>query len=142
MAIWYYVEEQRIKKIEGEELPVLAKVVFHIDIPNTNNNVGYNYRNAVLDRVDKDADGVVSAIRDLANRWPAAASGEKGSDRMAKLQTGEVYEVTRAVEYSSAYLTTAQRNAEIQAKAAEIRDSVFATLQNECQFSGYSNTVV
>ena len=142
MSVWYYVGEQNFKVIEGQSLPISATVTFHVDIPNSNNNAGYSYRDCILDRIDADGSGVVSKIRGIATRWPGAQAGETGADRLAKLQTGETHEVSETIRFSSAYLTPAERNAEVQARAIEMRDTLFAELQQKCEFSGYNNTVL
>ena len=85
MSVWYYVGEQGVKAVEGETLPISAEVIFHVGISAANNNVGYSYRECILDRVNPDGGGVTSKIRDIANRWTGAAAGETGADRLAKL---------------------------------------------------------
>jgi hypothetical protein len=136
MSTWYYVIEQswRVYQENGTKVkrPVGANVIFQIDIPIGNNPAGKSWRNCVLDRVDPERSGVTSEVPQIQIDFV---------DQYNKLQDGSAYEISERVNFSSAYLTPAQRNAEIQARAQEIDVHLIEELQIEFEWTGYEGTV-
>ncbi len=131
MAVEYFVLSQGLKKIEGVLKPISAQVIFHVDIPNADNAAEKNYRDRVVRMVDPANAGVVSAIPWLADDYAA---------QQAKLDSGQVFEKSDTVKFTSAELTSAQRRDEIISRANAIEAEVVARLQLELEWAGYHNT--
>lgn len=136
MSTWYYVKEQQWEKFQenGSKVkrPVGANIVFQIDIPLGNNPAGRSWRDCVLDRVDPERSGVSSQISQIQIRFVSHYN---------KLQEGSAYEYVETMRFSSAYLTPAERNAEIQDRALEIETNLLEELQLEFEWVGFNATI-
>ncbi len=125
---WAYVLKQISSKNGEDALTVTgAKVAFHIGIPADNNEVGIDYRAALLEAADPYMAGVPSAIRDLEARYPV---------QYAKLQSGETLEIVEEVDYAGMHDSVAQKTAAVSARAASIEADVIDILKMEYDLSG------
>ena len=117
---WSYVLKQKISiNGTGEFAPMGAWVVFHIGIPDSNSEIGRNYREAALETASPS--GVVpSVVRDLENRFPF---------RYSKLQSGAAVEIVEYVPYNRLHLTLEERKAAIRSRAANIKDGAIRQAQ-------------
>ena len=141
MAIWRYVTRTRTRLLDIDpqnpgqkaELPVGVDVVFHVDIPNANNPAGVSYRVASKDEQwDEEQNKVIPKVKDLQTKNVAWYD---------KLQTGAAYQRVEAFQFSSAYLTNVQRDAELDAQMQVVKDTLLAQKQVEWQYWGNTDTL-
>lgn len=142
MAVWRYVTRTRTRLLdvnpansgEGQaELPIGVDVVFHIDIPDASNPAGVSYRVASKDEQWNDEQNkVVPLVRDLQTKNQAWYD---------KLQTGAAYQHSGVFKFSSAYLSNAQRDAELDARMQAIKATLLDRKQVEWQYWGNTDTL-
>ena len=103
-----------------------ARVVYHIAIPNVNNSAGFSYRAAIVEYLDPDGSGIVSAVPNLAT---------KDATEFAGLQDGSVFEETHIVEFD-ANLTDGQKASEIDIHYLTRESSTLSDIQNRLKYWG------
>jgi len=97
----------------------IVNCIFHIDVPDTDNAVGTNWRTAVQRYLN-----------------PEPQMSYNNSTENAKITAGEILEVVETVRFSSINLTNAQRLAEIEIAYNTRKTELLQELQAKLDFFG------
>ena len=102
-------------------------VVFHVVIPNQDNNVGYNYRTAIVEYQGGTAsiDSVVPFI---------------DGTELTQLQSGELWEV-QAIFHSRPGESLAEKQARLDVMFSDVSSAEISKLQNVLGFWGHSRVI-
>lgn len=132
MGSYHYVQRTETRFFEGSGyLPIAVQVVFFIDIPDVNNDAGVSYRVAAKDeKWDSALNAVPSSVVDLETKSPTVYNA---------LQTGAMYEYSERLQFSSAFLSNAQRNSELTAREAAAEAEILAQKQLDWKYWGRSD---
>ena len=103
-----------------------VNVVFHIQVPATNNEAGITWQQAVV----KEAGSSITSI------LPDISSAE-----LTSMQSGALIEKVENVRFSSIYLTNAQRLQEIKDRYNIVKTELIAEKQITLVFIGYGGNV-
>lgn len=104
-----------------------VQVVFHIPIPNGNNNVGVNYQQA-LKEFKPFAESKVPWLQ------------QNNPTEFSQLQNGEIYEYAETIEYD-AKTTDPAKQAAIDAKFNELKNKIQDHLQKQLKYWGKDRDV-
>ena len=104
-------------------------VVFHIDIPDVNNDAGVPYRTAVASLVNPEN---ISSVPWLETDFP---------DEYAEIQSGAVYEISKGVRLP-ANLTPVQKRDRLDAYYNQVKSELLQEIQDRMAFWGFNRDVV
>ena len=104
-------------------------VVFHIPIPDQNNDAGVPYRTAVASLVNAES---ISAVPWLQTDF---------SDEHTAIQAGAVYEASRSVRLPAG-LTPVQKRDRLDAYYNHIKSEILSEIQDRMAFWGFNRDVV
>lgn len=108
-----------------------ARVIFHIEIPDELNNDSTNYRTAVYEW--QGGGTITSAVPNLETEFAA---------EYAAMQTGEIYEREKTVEFTSADLSNGQKRGEVDAEYTELSNNfVNDVVKKRLKFWGMNRDV-
>lgn len=105
-----------------------VNAVFHVPIPNANNEVGMNWRTAVIES-QGGADNITSVL------------GNISSDELTALKNGSIYEHVVSVKLGSLNLTNAERLAKVEDTYISTKASIIAEKQITLNFYGYAGDI-
>lgn len=106
-----------------------ATVVFHIDVPDTDNAASVSYRTALVESIMAEPEGTTTSV------VPGLASAEQ-----TQLDNGERYEHIERVEFDG-NLDNADKKTAIEAAYTARKTQLLQIAQNRLEFWGWSGDV-
>lgn len=111
--------------LSGDEAANAYVVIFHVSVPDVANEVGVNYRAAILEYQGEP----------IVSRVPFISGAE-----LIQLEAGELYEVSRSYA-SNPLMDLAAKRDELDAMYAQVVIDTQDTLQKRLGYWGYSRDV-
>lgn len=105
-----------------------VNVIFHIPIPLANNPAGISYRTAFIE-YKGGTEKINSMMTDIK------------SDDLIKMKSGEIYERSFTVRFSSRFLSDAERLAEIKAAYVVMEKNLLDELKATLKYYGKEGTI-
>lgn len=113
--------------LAGDKYGNSFSVVFHVPVPDQDNNVSYSYRTAIVEQ-QGGAANINSSVPFI------------GGAELTQLQAGELYEVSETFN-SNPNETLAQKRDRLDTRYAEVVAEVQADFQDCLGYWGYSRDV-
>lgn len=106
------------------------RVVMHLPVPNTNNEVGVNYRTALVN----------SGLGGATTMTEGSGAGQINTVEKAKVEAGEVYEHSTTFELEGVGASTASQQAALRAAFTREKTAVVDKIQRQLKFFGHTES--
>ena len=106
------------------------RVVFHLDVPDADNDVGVNYRTALAN----------SGLGGTSVMAEGTGPGQITTAELALVAAGQVYECVESVRSDTRGQTEASQRAALKAAYAKAETDILARLQRQLKYFGYTES--